>query len=551
MSKLLTSATRAISGWKNPLSSPQKSSYKSVIFAAGCFLALCSASNVFSAQPTIVPTSAAEASQPALFDAITSRAKILAKGDYKPLVTHIPEALAKMDYDQYRSIRFRPDASLWRNEAQFEVQLFHAGFLFKEPVVLHMATNGGDSTLQFKQEFFNYDGKAAPLAGIAPKDIGFAGFRLHYPLNNSKYKDEFAVFQGSSYFRIVGPVQAYGLSARGLAIDTAEPKGEEFPVFREFWMLKPTPNEKHLVIYALLDSPSVTGAYRFDASPGSPTEVKITARIFARKDIQKLGVAPLTSMFMFGEHSVRHFDDFRPEVHDSDGLLMHTSNGEWVWRALTNHRGLHVSSLGDANPKGFGLLQRDRDFNNYLDTEAKYELRPSLWVKPENTWGKGRVELVEIPSDSEANDNIVAYWVPEQPMKAGDAREYIYRLTSFNAELPEQNLAKVFRTRTGWGAVAAQGSPPPKSKRQFAIDFQGGELDKLPADANVEADLGKNSGTFTDLHVSRLPDGKTFRASFKLEPDGNNVVDMRVFLKLKTKRLSEVWSYVWYPDDIQ
>lgn len=540
MSKLLNSAACAIN-----------TNTKSMILAASCLFALCANSFTVAAPPTIVPTSASETSQPALFDAITSRAKLLAKSNFKPIVTHIPEALAKMDYDQYRSIRFRPDASIWHNESKFELQLFHAGFLYKEPVVLHMVTNGGDATVPFKQEFFNYDGKAAPLAGIAPKNIGFAGFRIHYPLNNTQYKDEFAVFQGASYFRIVGPGQAYGLSARGLAIDTAEPKGEEFPVFREFWMMKPTPLEHHMVMYALLDSPSVTGAYRFDIYPGSPTEMKIQARVFARKDILKLGVAPLTSMHMFGENSVRHFDDFRPEVHDSDGLLMQASSGEWTWRPLANHRGLHVSSLSDNGPLGFGLLQRDRDFNNYLDTEAKYEKRPGLWIKPENSWGKGRVELVEIPSDSEANDNIVAYWVPEQPMKAGETREFSYRLRSFDADPPEHTLAKVLRTKTGWGAVAAQGNPPPKSKRQFAVDFQGGELTKLPLNTVVEADLGKNSGTITDLHVSKLPDGKTYRASFKVEPDGNAVVDMRLFIKSRDKRLSEVWSYVWYPDAVQ
>ncbi|MES2673943.1 MAG: glucan biosynthesis protein G [Pseudomonadota bacterium] len=540
MSKPLNGVIRAI-----------KNSTKSILLATSCLLLCTINASAISAPAAATPISASEASQPALFDAVTSRAKLLSRSEYKAIVTHIPEALAKMDYDQYRSIRFRSDAAIWHNESPFEIQLFHAGFLYKEPVVLHMATNGEDSTVQFKQEFFNYDGKAAPLAGIAPKDIGFAGFRIHYPLNNNQYKDEFAVFQGSSYFRIVGPGQAYGLSARGLAIDTAEPKGEEFPVFREFWMMKPTPAEKHMVMYALLDSPSITGAYRFDIYPGSPTEIRIQARIFARKDILKVGIAPLTSMYMFGENSIRDFDDFRPEVHDSDGLLMQASSGEWVWRPLSNHRGLHVSSLGDTNPRGFGVLQRDRDFNNYLDTEAKYERRPSLWVKPENNWGKGRVELVEIPSDSEANDNIVAYWVPEQAMKAGDSREFNYRLRSFDADLPEQTVAKVIRTRTGWGAVAAQGNPPPKSKRQFAIDFRGGELDKLPQDAALMAELQKNSGNITDLRVSKLPDGKTWRASFKLEPEGNNVVDMRLFIKLRDKRLTEVWSYVWYPDAIQ
>lgn len=503
------------------------------------------------AATTITPTSGSEASQPGLFDALTSRAKLLAKENYKPVVAHIPEALAKMDYDQYRSIRFRPEASLWRNEALFEVQLFHAGYISKEPKILHMATNNGDSILQFKQEFFNYEGPAANLAGIAPKDIGFAAFRLHYPLNNKNYKDEFFAFSGASYFRIVGPGQGYGLSARGLAIDTAESSGEEFPNFREFWLLKPTPSETHVVVYALLDSPSVAGAYRFDIYPGAKNQAKITARIFARKDIKKLGFAPLTSMFLFGENSVNKykFDDFRSEVHNSDGLLMQTSSGEWIWRPLTNHRALHVSSLSDANVQGFGLMQRDRNFDNYLDTEAKYEKRPSFWIKPDGAWGKGRVELVEIPSDNEANDNMVAYWVPEQSLKAGEEREFKYTLFTYDADVPEETLAKVIRTKTGWGAVAAQGNPPPKSKRQFAIDFQGGELDKLPANTRIEAEISKNAGKISDLQVSKLPDGKSYRASFKIEPEGNNVVDMRIFLKSKNKRLSEVWSYPWYPDN--
>ncbi|MFO1390252.1 glucan biosynthesis protein [Cellvibrio sp.] len=497
------------------------------------------------------PTTGAEISQPGLFDAISSRAKLLAKENYKPVVANIPEALAKMDYDQYRSIRFRPEASLWRNEALFEVQLFHAGYISREPKILHMATNNGDSILQFKQEYFNYEGPAASLAGIAPKDIGFAAFRLHYPLNNVNYKDEFFAFSGASYFRMIGPNQAYGISGRGLAIDTAESSGEEFPSFREFWLLKPTPTENHVVIYALLDSPSIAGAYRFDMYPGAKNQVKVTARLYARKDIKKLGVAPLTSMFLFGENSVNKykFDDFRNEVHNSDGLLMQTSSSEWIWRPLTNHRALHVSSLSDNNPQGFGMLQRDRNFENYLDTEAKYEKRPSIWVKPDIPFGKGRVELVEIPSDSEANDNMVAYWVPEQSMKAGEEREYKYTLFTYDAEIPDQPLAKVLRTKTGWGAVAAQSNPPPKSKRQFAIDFQGGELDKLPAGTIVQADLMKNAGKLSDLQVSRLPNGKSYRVSFKIEPEGNNVVDMRLFLKTKDKRLSEVWSYPWYPDN--
>jgi glucans biosynthesis protein len=487
----------------------------------------------------------------ALFSAIEARAKTLAGESFKPATSNIPSELADMNYEQYRSIQFRAESALWRNESLFEIQLFHPGFLYREPVVLQVANPSGDSALKFKQDFFNYVGPAESLAGKAPENIGFAGFRVHYPLNSNEYKSEFLVFLGASYFRLVGPGQLYGISARGLAIDTAESKGEEFPVFREFWLVKPQPEQTNLVIYALLDSPSVTGAYRFEVTPGAPTEMLIEARLFARNDIKKLGVAPLTSMYHHGENHVRPVDDFRPEVHDSDGLLMASSNGEWVWRPLSNHRGLRISSLSDENPRGFGLLQRDRDFNNYMDMEASYHLRPSLWVMPQEDWGKGRVELVEIPTDTEVNDNIVAYWVPDQPLKSGETRRFTYRLRSFDQHLPEQNAGKVVRTLTGWGAIPGHANPPPRSKRQFAIDFSGGELENLPADAPLEAELHKNSGSTSDLMVMRLPDQKTWRASFKLEPDGNNTVDMRLSIKLRDQRLTEVWSYVWYPDAVQ
>lgn len=501
-------------------------------------------------QPAIAPAAATEIAQPALFDAIASRAKLLAKREYKPIQANIPEALANMNYDQYRSIRFRPEASLWHNESLFELQLFHPGFLYREPVTLHMATDGPDAFVQFKQEYFNYDGPAAPLAGVAPGNIGFAGFRIHYPLNSNQYKDEFVVFQGASYFRLVGPGLSYGLSARGLAIDTAEPKGEEFPVFREFWLVKPGPTDTRMVMYALLDSPSVTGAYRFELIPGAPTEIAIEARIFARKDILKVGVAPLTSMYMWGENHTRFVDDFRPEVHDSDGLLMAASNGEWIWRPISNHRQLRVSSMTDENPRGFGLLQRDRDFDHYMDMESRYERRPSMWITPESNWGQGRAELVEIPSDSETNDNIVAYWVPSKPMKAGSTATYKYRLRTFDDHLPENTGAKVVRTRIGWGANPGQANPPPRSKRKFVIDFRGGELDNLSADAPLVAEMQKSAGNVSELVVRQLPDGHTWRASFKLEPEGDKVADMRLYLKLRDQRLSEVWSYVWYPDAI-
>lgn len=506
---------------------------------------------VFAAVSLLFALTSTAVAAPELFEHITEQARQRATHAYAPPSDTLAPPLATMNYEQYRAIRFRPEAALWRDQALFEVQLFHPGFLYREPVRIHTMRNGSAEPLPFDRSAFRYDGPATALAEADMRVPGHAGFRVHYPLNRADYKDEVVVFLGASYFRLLGRGQVYGLSARGLAIDTALPGGEEFPAIREFWLIRPAPEATTLTLYALLDSPSLSGAYRFELQPGAGTVLDVEARLFARRDIAKLGVAPLTSMFLFDENRLRNFDDFRPRVHDSDGLLMHTASGEWIWRPLSNGRTLRVTSLRDDTPRGFGLVQRERDFERYLDLEARYDRRPSLWVEPgAGDWGAGGVELVEIPTDSEINDNIVAYWVPEQPFRAGEQRHYYYRLTTFGARLDRQTLAQVERTRHGWGAIPGQDDPPPRSLRQFIVDFDGGELGTLDASQPVEAVLSSSTGTLSDRLVQRLPDGG-WRVAFRLMPDGIEAADMRLFLSLRGRRLSETWSQVWYPADVR
>lgn len=492
-----------------------------------------------------------------LFDVIATRAKLLAQKDYVAPKEVEVEALNTIDYQDYRAIRFRSEQALWKDQSLYEIQLFHPGFLYKSPVTINTVdTENQVEDLPFSTDFYRYDATAAPLEQELKNtqddtQLGHAGFRIHFPLNNNEYKDEVAVFQGASYFRLVGPDQVYGISARGLAIDTALSSGEEFPIFKEFWLVKPKPEATTVVLYALLDSPSVAGAYRFEISPSTNTEIKTQMQIFARKDIEKLGIAPLTSMFYHGENSTKFFDDYRPEVHDSDGLLMQSQNDQWVWRALNNPQTLSVTSFSYENPKGFGLAQRDRTFNNYLDTEAYYHDRPSLWIEPQGDWGKGRVELVEIPTNTETNDNIVSYWVPEKPMKAGEQLSFNYTLTTFNSTLSTQNKAQVLRTRIGSAALPGEDNPPPESHRQFTVDFTGENINELSAELALTANLQLNSGEVTDKTVQQLPNNQGWRVAFKVAPEGDKPVDMRLSLKLRDKEISEVWSYVWYPNDIQ
>ncbi|EAR21714.1 glucan biosynthesis protein [Nitrococcus mobilis] len=500
---------------------------------------------------TLATAVSAENSSEKLFGQIAKKARELAAQPYQAPQEKLPDALTRLSYDQYRDIRFRPERTLWNGQALFSIQLFHLGFLYHDPVTINVVENGQIKTLSFDSKLFDY-GKNTALAQHLRHVPGYAGFRIHYPLNTPDYKDEVITFLGASYFRMLGQGQNYGISARGLAIDTGLPSGEEFPRFREFWLVKPESTATTLILYALLDSRSATGAYRMELIPGKNTALEIQSRLFARTTVEKLGVAPLTSMFLHGENRVSFADDYRPEVHDSDGLLMYTAAGEWIWRPLSNPHRLHITELMDKDPRGFGLAQRDRNFNHYLDLETHFEAHPSLWVTPRSgDWGKGAVQLVEIPTGEEINDNIVAFWVPDIPFKAGEQRNYNYRLETFTSAPATEALARVKRTRIGWGAVPGAPQKPARSERQFIVDFGGGELPSLTAAQPVQAVLTQSSGEILHSTVQQLPSRQGWRVAFKLSPDGEQPVDMRLYLTLHGQRLSETWNYVWYPDAIQ
>ncbi len=357
------------------------------------------------AAPPVRPKAAAHAFT---FADVIRLARERAAHPYRNRSPRLPASLAHLTYDQYRQIRFRPRDALWGPNSLYEVQFFHRGFEFDRRVEISQVVRGEPQPLRYTPRWFDF-GRLTPLARHMPANLGFAGFRLHFPLQTPDYRDELIAFLGASYFRVLGRNEVYGLSARGLAIDTAMARGEEFPWFTRFWLVRPAPRQRVITIYALLDSPSIAGAYRFQIVPGETSRVWVTEDLFARRRIAKLGVAPLTSMFLYGGDPAGHrFDDFRPEVHDSDGLLMQTGTGEWLWRPLANPRRLEVNRFMDLDPRGFGLIQRERSFSHYEDGAAQFERRPSYFVQPIGNWGRGGVELVESPTEEGMHDNIVA-----------------------------------------------------------------------------------------------------------------------------------------------
>ena len=483
---------------------------------------------------------------------LADRARELSTTAYASLGETVPAELSTLDFDGYRSIRFRPESAVWRGEEAFELQLFHLGSIHTEPVRIHLVEGDTIRTIEYDAALFDFEGTAAPVAELPAGAVpAFAGFRVHYPLNRPDVMDELGAFLGASYFRVLSEGQEYGLSARGLAIDPAVDGPEEFPAFTEYWIERPEGDEDVLTIHALLEGPSVVGAYRLELRPGSPTTVEVDARLFARRDIRKLGVAPMSSMFLHAPgHGPAH-DDFRLRVHDSDGLQMRTGRGEWIWRPLGNGPGMHVTSLRDEAPAGFGLFQRARDFDDYLDLEARYHLRPSYWVEIlDGDWGGGGVELLEIPSPSEFNDNIAIYWVPDRPFLAGEERRFVYRLEARADRHPEMTVASVERTVIAWDALPGESDPPPRSRRRIVVDFTGGSLDDLAPDENVRADLSVLRGTAEGVMVQPLPGNIGRRVTFTMVPDGDHPADMRLLLVSGEEPVSETWSYVWYPSRI-
>jgi glucans biosynthesis protein len=484
---------------------------------------------------------------PFAFSDVQRLASERAAKEYRAPPQNLPTALANLTYDQYRDIRFRPASALWRGQALFEVQFFHRGYRVRQKVNVFEVTPAGAGLVEYSPRLFTF-GRLLKTPKLST-DVGFAGFRVHYPLQSPTYKDELLVFLGASYFRVLGRNQHYGASARGLAIDTGAQSGEEFPTFTDFWLVRPQPGDRSLTIFALLDSRSVTGAYQFEVHPGEVTQVEVHCDLYPRRTIAKLGVAPLTSMFLYGDDGTgRHFDDFRPQVHDSDGLMNETGHGQWIWRPLANPRELRVNRFMDENPHGFGLIQRDRNFAHYQDVESQYQSRPSYWVQPLGSWGKGGVELVEIPSDEEIHDNMVAYWVPDQPVSAGKPMSFAYLLSAFSENARWPPGGRVVALRSGNPAVGDNKGRFGPGARRMVVEFGGGELEGLDGTQPVKAELSADNGQIDALTVQRVPQSGTWRIAFVVTPRPKKpVVDLRCYLTLYGEVLTETWVYQWSP----
>jgi glucans biosynthesis protein len=501
--------------------------------------------------PTAMLSPAAQAAgllalgKPLRFDFATlkGQARTLAAAPYQPSQHPLPANLNGLSWDQYQAIHFKPEHALWIDQKlRFQVELFHLGLYFKRPVRMFEVADGSAQELAYDPSMFEY-GKSGVVGSKQPKDLGFAGFRFKFHLAP---QFDIAAFLGASYFRATSGTRQYGLSARGLAIDTGLGRPEEFPEFIEYYLERPQPDSNTLVVYGLLDSPSVAGAYRFAITPGDTTLMEIDSALYPRKEVERLGIAPCTSMFQTGENDRRKGNDWRPEIHDSDGLSIHNGNGEWLWRPLRNPRALSFNAFADKSPRGFGLLQRDRDFENYQDDGVFYEKRPSLWVEPKGDWGAGAIDLVEIPTVDETFDNIVAFWNPADKLKPGQEALFGYRLYWCKEPPAQPQLAMCVATRTGIGGII--GKKRDHFSWRFAVDFAGGDFALLDATTKVEPVISVSRGKVEITSARPLASVHGWRAMFDLAPDAStDPITIRLFLRADGQPMTETWIYEYAP----
>ncbi len=487
----------------------------------------------------VAPLSAADRVS-VTFAYVQEQAQALASAPFQaPDSDAVPKKLRELTYDQYHQIAFQPDHALWQGDRlSFTVQFFPLGYLFQAPVQFHECTDTHTQPIPFVPDFFAY-GKSDSVR-VSDDSLGYAGFSLHYPINRKGVYDEVVSHLGRSYFRAVGKHQNFGISARGLGVDTGEP-AEEFPYFKEFWIHKPDDGDYQCVYYGLLDGPSVTGAYEFTVEPNVTTKMKVRAALFFRKQPAVTAVAPLTSMFWFGENTLDRPRDFRPEVHDSDGLLLHAGTGEWLWRPLVNDRQARVSVFEGTDVRGFGLLQRDRSFSNYEDLEALYQSRPSLWVEPDGKWGPGSVKLMEWATSDEFHDNVVAFWQPAEPPALGEAYHIGYTLhwTGATTFPGEQGYVK---------ATRLSGVGGDRHTHRFVVDFAGEKIEGLGEEEPMELDVSARPDCqIRHARVQKNPFDKSWRATFEITAPPDARVDLRASLKLRDDTLTETWSYLWQP----
>jgi glucans biosynthesis protein len=487
--------------------------------------------------PASPATPAAQPAAPVFSEEwLLGQAEGIAAKPFVAPVLNMPPELAELDRRKYDAIRFKPDATIWKDEPlAFSLQPFHTGFQYKTPVEINLVEGGQIRPFPYSPSLFDYGDPLKPPP--ADSQSGFSGFRVLGPISRPDGKDAFTSFQGASHFRAIATGQVFGALTRAISINTAQPEGEEIPSYRSFWIVKPAQGERKLTAYALLDSPSLSGAFKFTIEPGRTTVIDVDCSLFPRRNLTHVGIAPLSGMYFFGNADPTQTTDYRPNVHATEGLQIWTSTGEWIWRPVTNPEQIQYSVFVDRTPRGFGLSQRERAFGHFEDIDGRFGDRPTIWVEPIGDWGDGAVDLIEVPSTGEIYDNIIAFWRPKTPLAEKARRSFRYRL-HWGWEPPVRSTQSfVKQTRIG-----DRGS---KERRFFVIDFVSGHSCNTCNVPQFTAALQAGDGEIRNVTVRDNPATGGQRVTFEFRPGGERQTDLRCQLQQNGQVVSETWVYRW------
>ena len=465
---------------------------------------------------------------------VVEAARNLARQPYKAVASDLAAPLADLTYEQYVGIRLKPEAMIWgKDNLGFAIEPLSRGFIFSAPVLINVVENNVVRALQLTAGAFDF-GKIASPQPSTP--VGLSGIRI-LQTNGGAATIEVAIIQGASFMRALAKGQNLGIVSRALSIRTADPKGEEFPFIREMWIERPSLATNALVVHALIDSESMTGGYRFTLRPGDVTIIDTECTLFARSAAENFGLGGMTAMFAFNALDRHNVDDVRDAVCEVSGLQMLNGKGEWIWRPVANRNTLEVSAFLDIKPGGFGLLQRERRFSQFQDDVQHWELRPSLWIEPISEWGEGSVQLVEIPTDSEVNDNIICFWRPKASLPAGGDASFAYRQFWCWSPPTRPTLAIVSDTRSGRGSSGR--------RRRFVVEFTADQFADGKAVGDIKPACSTSAGTIQNLQTFSSEARKSYRVAFELDPGNDSLAEMRLVLESSGKPISETWLYRW------
>lgn len=484
------------------------------------------------------------------FETLVSMARNSARCEYKERVTPLPKSLQNLDYSQYNLMRYNIDSDLWANDdLPFRVSFFPLGTtLYSLPVEIYEIDNETlISKVPFSPKFFQYEDQVKFIKDQMPEDAGYAGFKLRYKPKGSSYPDEFAAFLGNSYFRIICDGSSYGLSNRGLAINTGvENVPEEFPAFEKFYLVKPSKGDESIIIYAFLNGRSVTGAYSFKITPGTEASVDVKSVLFLRNKVNLLCLAPITSMFWFTLGEPDNFYDYRPSVHNSEGLVLSDGKND-IYEPLTNypfHKMINDDISCDSL-RYFGLVQRDREYNRYMDPGVKYHLNPNCLIVPQNNWREGSLRLFVLPTLTEWMDNINLFWIPKTLPEPMEPINFDYKIL-YSLKEPKNTLSFVKYTNLGQDLINCKNTI-------FALSFADKDaIIEKSKDIKIDLQVPSDVIIASPPSIEKIIFNDTWRVLFTLTIHKKLAYEDKPFiikctLKDNGKSISEEWYFLWYP----